>query len=412
MTDTSRTAVVVGAGLAGLSAATELADRGVAVRVLEARERVGGRVWSTTLTNGAIVELGAEWIMPGDTTLRELADRFGVPLADTGTDFGRREPWGPAAVSLEDQDAFIESANRARAALSDDEAATRTIGEFLDGVEGDPRARDLIRTRLQGTCALDLGRVSLLVASGAHAFTTARGPFVRMAPGNQALASAMAEALDDVRTGWPVDTIEHDGDGVVVRSGPHEERGDAVVVAVPAPIAARLRIAPAVPDPLGEALSELPMGVASKLAVATRGRPAVRSRQSSEVSMWCWVADGEDGRPRRCVTSFAGSASAQEALGVDRGRVGPWQEALAHMNPDLRFDGEPVMYAWADDPFTLGAYSAWDPTSAARADLFSRAVERVVFAGEHTADIDHSGTMEGAVRSGLRAADQVIAAIR
>ena len=66
MRHTSRTVLVVGAGFAGLSAATELHDLGFDVRVLEARERVGGRVWSTTLTNGAIVELGAEWIMADD----------------------------------------------------------------------------------------------------------------------------------------------------------------------------------------------------------------------------------------------------------------------------------------------------------------------------------------------------------
>ena len=64
---------MVGAGFSGLSAARRLADAGVDVTVLEARERVGGRVWSVTLTNGAVVEMGAEWIMAGDTRVREVA---------------------------------------------------------------------------------------------------------------------------------------------------------------------------------------------------------------------------------------------------------------------------------------------------------------------------------------------------
>src|SRR5512134_1954658 len=90
--------VVVGAGFSGLSAARRLVDAGIEVSVLEARERVGGRVWSTTLTNGAVVELGAEWIMAGDTKVRDTADRFGLGLVETGASYGRREPWGTTAA--------------------------------------------------------------------------------------------------------------------------------------------------------------------------------------------------------------------------------------------------------------------------------------------------------------------------
>ena len=80
------------------------------------------------------------------------------------------------------------------------------------------------------------------------------------------------------------------------------------------------------------------------------------------------------------------------------------------MNPDLTFEDEPVMYAWADDPFTLGSYSAWDAASMARdATCSPDRSDRVAFAGEHTAGPDHHGTMEGALRSGRRAAEQVAA---
>src|SRR5687767_12647637 len=105
--------LVVGAGFSGLSAARRLADAGVDVTVLEARERVGGRVWSVTLTNGAVVEMGAEWIMAGDTRVREVAQRFELALVETGASYGRREPWGAGAASLEAQDRFLEQANAA-----------------------------------------------------------------------------------------------------------------------------------------------------------------------------------------------------------------------------------------------------------------------------------------------------------
>jgi monoamine oxidase len=65
------------------------------------------------------------------------------------------------------------------------------------------------------------------------------------------------------------------------------------------------------------------------------------------------------------------------------------------------------MKVWADDPFARGAYSAWDPASLARRDLFERMHGGVAFAGEHTAG-EHSGTMEGALRSGRRAAADVL----
>ena len=126
--------------------------------------------------------------------------------------------------------------------------------------------------------------------------------------------------------------------------------------------------------------------------------------------MWCWTAAGEGGKTRRCVASFAGSPAAQASLGVTRGELAPWLEAVRAMNPDLTLVDEPVLYAWADDPYTLGAYSAWDPASWARREVFSRPVGPVAFAGEHT-EHDHHGTMEGALRSGRRASAQVLEAL-
>ena len=85
---------MVGAGLAGLTAARELSRAGAEVVVLEARERVGGRVWSRRLANGALVEMGAEFILPGNTAIRDLAERYGLGYWDKGMRYGRREPRG------------------------------------------------------------------------------------------------------------------------------------------------------------------------------------------------------------------------------------------------------------------------------------------------------------------------------
>jgi monoamine oxidase len=401
--DTSRTVVVVGAGLAGLAAARELADREVEVVVLEARERVGGRVWSATLENRAVVELGGEWIAEDDEALLALAERFDVPIIDTGADYKLRDAPG---VSIAEQDEFLEEANRARERLRD--AGGMSLGELIDRVPGSEAQRQALRMRLQGTCALDLSQVTARVLDEEPAFAPGGGRYVRLGPGNEKLATEIGWSLDDVRLGWAVDAVVERPGGVSVRSGSREVEAAAAVVAVPAPIAARLRYDPGLPPEVATALRELPMGVASKMAVGTKEPPTLRSLQSTDLPMWCWVANGTGDEPRRCVTSFAGSAHAQDILETSSGRVGPWLQRLREMNPDLELAGEPLWYAWADDPFTLGAYSAWDERSWARHDLFRRVVGRVAFAGEHTAGPRHYATMEGAVRSGVRAAGQVV----
>jgi monoamine oxidase len=72
-----RRAVVVGAGLAGLAAASALARAGREVVVLEARDRIGGRVWSRELADGSVVEMGAEFILPGNAVVEATARRLG-----------------------------------------------------------------------------------------------------------------------------------------------------------------------------------------------------------------------------------------------------------------------------------------------------------------------------------------------
>jgi monoamine oxidase len=399
---------VVGAGLAGLAAASDLAGRGVDVVVMEARGRVGGRVLSVRLPNGESGELGAEWIMPEDTALLDLAASLGLEAVDARVDYRRRDPWGAEAPTADELRAFLLAADEALARLSADEFAALSVGRFLDAVEGTSSQRRAVRMRLQGTSATDLDRVTLRVLEGDGSFTGATGPYRRIGAGNQTLAEAIARGLADVRTATSVEEIAHDRDGVTVRAPGVEVRSGAAIVAVPAPIVIRLRFDPALPEEVATALRQLPMGVASKLAVGVRGSPERRAVQNTDLPFWCWVGDGAEGTPRNVLASFAGSELAQEGLQTASGDASTWLERLREMNPDLVLDGEPVMKAWATDPYSLGAYSAWDARSWDRQSEFDRRVGRVCFAGEHTAGPRHHGTMNGAILSGRRAARQAL----
>jgi monoamine oxidase len=408
--DTVRRVVVVGAGLAGLAAARLLTDAGCDVTVVEARERVGGRIWSVRLDNGEIAEMGAEWIMPGDSELGAWMDRFGAPVAAAGIDYLRRVARGPGASSLEDQDIFLAAADTALATIPPDESAGLTLGTFLDALDAPGAGREAVRMRLQGTNAVDLGQVALrVVGGGSHAFAAAGATYRRMARGNQALPDAIAASLPDVRLGHRVRSVVHGPKGIAIQvEGDVEVAGIAAIVALPARVAAGLRFDPFLPDEIAIALHELPMGVASKLAVPLEAASTPRAIQSAELPFWCWVANGSDGAVRRCLGAFAGSELGQKSLATGTGDPGPWLERLSELNPDLMPCGTPVFKSWALDPLAMGAYAAWDNRSWDRMEHFQRTVGRLAFAGEHTAGPLHHGTMEGALRSGIRAATQVL----
>ena len=140
----SRRVIAVGAGLAGLAAADALARGGYEVEVVEARDRVGGRTWSRELANGVTVEMGAEFILAGNTEVRGLAAELGLELVDKGMRYGEREPRGGIGATAEAMAVAVGVADRALAAGA---GAGMSVRELLESLDLDPGAREALLVR-------------------------------------------------------------------------------------------------------------------------------------------------------------------------------------------------------------------------------------------------------------------------
>jgi monoamine oxidase len=391
--------IVVGAGFAGLAAAEALHRASVEVDLLEARARVGGRVWSVPF-DGAMVERGAEFILPHDKTVIALAERLGLRLVRKGTRYGNREPrGGEQRVTRRDVAAALRQIESQAPPPSGDGTLLGALGAY--GLE--PGVAEAIRARIEVSCAygaddLDAGALK----EGAASF----GDFdtFTVDGGNDRIARELATGLGEaVRLNTPVTRVGWSADGVRVFGGGREWTGDAAVMAVPASVLSDIAFDP----PLAPEKAAVRYGQAAKLFVALR-TPA----PPSEVlwvpgRFWCYTQLGPDGDPAPFVAAFAGSPGALEALEVDAGPE-RWLSALGRLRPDLELEPDTVtLSTWADDPWARGAYSARSVSSPMDTELLSRPVGPLFFAGEHTAGAWH-GLMEGALRSGSRAAQQLV----
>ncbi len=389
---TARRVVVVGAGFAGLAAAEALAGRGLEVDVFEARDRVGGRVHSTRLDNGATVELGAEFVLPGYDFLRETAARLGLSLYEKGTLYGDREPRGGPPVTRDELVA-------ADAALRN--PGTGSVTEALERLVPSAGARAAVAARLAVSSAHELeDQEAAVLAEGATGFGDF--PSHGVVGGNDRIALALAERLGGaVHTSTAVSRVAWSADGVVVRAGGEELAADACVIATPAPHALELEWDPPLPRWKHEALAAVRYGQAAKLFLPLVGPTAPSQTLSVPLRFWTWTQHGIS-----AACSFAGSPSALELLELGSGPE-RWAGEVRKLRSDLEYAaGPPLLSTWHDDPWARGAYSARTLSSPLDDQALTRRVGVVAFAGEHTAGRWH-GLMEGALRSGLRAASQV-----
>ena len=394
---------VIGAGFAGLAAALDLVDAGVDVVVLEARDRVGGRVWSQPIDgpggSGPMIERGAEFVLAGYDVMRSWLDRYGLGLVDTGMSYYVREPRGAGDVRVDD----MRAAATGLAALPRSEGAS--VASLLADLEVRPEVAEAVRARIEVSCAWSADDLAADVVD--HVASFADLPSHRVEGGNQSLALAMAEQLGPrVRLGVVVREVGHSPQGVLLETSRGTDLFDAVVITVPLPVLCELEITPPLPYDKRLALHRLTMGDAAKLHLALRAPAPTSAVLSVPDRFWCWTATGPDGDVLPVLNCFAGSPTAVHRLTPD---PRAWVDSVSALRDDLDLDSSTaVITTWHDDPWARGAYSADGlATQPGDAELVAAPTGRLFIAGEHTAG-EWSGLMEGALRSGSRAAREVL----
>jgi monoamine oxidase len=440
--------VVVGAGLAGLAAAREVVRRGASVVVVEARERVGGRVLNHPIGDGNVVEVGAQWIGPTQDRLEAVARELGVERFPT---YGQGENVIEYSGSLRRYRGTIPRLNPA--ALVDVEQAQRRLNRMarkvpleapweapgarrLDGQTAATWMRRNMATR-PGRMLLELGieavwaaqpeDMSLLhVLFYIHSaggldmlFETEGGAQQdRFLGGSQLVPIRMAEELGDERLvlGAPVRRIEHGIDGVTVHADGAHARGRRAILALAPTLAGRIAYDPPLPGYRDQLTQRMPMGTVAK-CMAIYDEPF-------------WRADGLSGEGtsdvgpvRLTFDNSPPSGSPGVLLGFlegrqarELGRVPAEARRAAVIDCFARLYGpraaKPVDYVeklWAEEEFTRGCYGCHMPTGGWTnyGPALREPIGPLGWAGAEYATV-WNGYMDGAIRSGERAAAEAL----
>lgn len=440
---------VVGAGLAGLVTARELDRAGREVVVLEARDRVGGRTLNLDIGDGEVVEIGGQWVGPTHERLHALAADLGVATFPTHTagenlvemngEVTRYEGLVPrlGPVHLADlgqsmyrldrmaRDVDLEAPwETPRAELLD----SRTLWSWLRRNVATPTALRAWRGIVETVWAVEPKDVSLLHAlfyiatsGGLEFLTNIEGGAQqdRFVGGSQRLALTMTEELGyRVRLRTPVRAIRHDGDAVRIHADGARVRARDVVVALPPALRHRIDYDPPLPAAQDQLSQRFPLGSVVKIALVydapfwrDDGLNGIAGSGDGPVT---FTADNSppDGSPGVIVAFLEGGFARR------LGRVDAEVRRRAVLDQLARIfgprAGEPVAYRevdWSAEPWTRGCYGGTLPPGVwtEYGHALREPVGRIRWAGAETAT-HFNGYMEGAVRSGERAAAEILAA--
>lgn len=441
-------AIVVGAGLAGLTAAEALANAGHSVLVLEARDRVGGRTFDHWIAPGAVVEMGGQWTGPGQTSVQALAKRQGIklfPSYSAGHNLYFRQgslrtysgaiPPASAAALIE-LEQTINDLNHLGAGVRADTPWTagqagsldeQTVAGWLAARNMSKEGQLLADLSIRGVYGEEPSQVSLLdllsaIPGVGGDFNTLIGSAqsLRFVNGPQQMSEGLARVLGDaVRLSSPVVWIEW-GDLATVGTTKSWFRARQVVVTVPKSVTAAIRFVPALPPVYAQYFQRQPTGATVKVQVVYETpfwrRQGLSGAVISDAGPIDLVYDNSppSGEPGVLV-AFAEGNYGRYLFGVTDA-----QRRAAVLANLTRFFGpeaaRPASYfdlVWAADPYSGGAYGSFNPPgviTSLGAAIAASAVDNIRFAGADYSP-EWPGYMEGAIRSGEAAAAAVIKAL-
>ncbi|MFO7276908.1 MAG: NAD(P)/FAD-dependent oxidoreductase [Pseudomonadota bacterium] len=426
--------VVIGAGAAGLAAAATLAQAGCSVLLLEARDRVGGRIWTRNEPGIPVpLELGAEFIHGRAQITFDLLQRAGIPALDA-----HHEHWiarDGRLQLMEDRFRRIAQVLAAARDLKPDEDLS--VADFLERVR-DPSnadACDAIRRMAEGFDAADPARASVrAIAEEWSSATGTDAPQFRPLGGYARVLEPLIAALDrsgvTLRLSTAVHTVDWSSDGVRIEATSLAQNLSAsvrcAIVTLPLSILQQaesaVRFVPAL-DEKRDALEGLSMGPVVKLVLRFR-TPFWESREPLRDASFFHAPDADfptfwNALPLRApvLTAWAGGPRAERLKGlalpelVDRAVRSA--AAIFGRGIDIAGELEAAWYHdWQRDPFARGAYSYVNTgCEAARRSLARPLGGRLFFAGEATDWEGEAATVAGALQTGMRAAREVLAAL-
>ncbi len=440
---------VVGAGYAGLTAAWRLHQAGRSVVVLEARDRVGGRIWTATLADGTAVDRGGAWLAPYHDVMFGLADEFGVDTYRThvagahllvGEQKTHRytglipkiSPW--AILTLVRANRRIDKMARTVpveapwTADRADEWDHQSIADWMarSGVTH-PLARDLFDSAVRGLFTGDLAGVSLLDlfflahAHGSieHLFSIEGGGQETLVDGGAgAIAVRMADALGDaVHLDAPVRSVAHGDDGVVIEADGLTVACRDAVITVPPALALDISFDPVLPDDRLALYRAAVAGPETKTLLVYEeafwrgdglsGQTA-EPQSVAEVTIDASPAAGTPG----VIASFTFGPVAErfDAMDGDERRRLLLDTMAARLGPRAAVPLEVIETPWAQQEWTRGCSMAHFPPGILTryGPLLREPLGHLHWAGTETSTVSH-GAMDGAARSGERAAAEILA---
>lgn len=438
--------IVVGAGAAGLAAARALRDHDLDVIVLEARDRIGGRVFTHHDSQSDLpIELGAEFIHGAAPELDEIAREAQLLTCDVA---GSR--WSANAGRFRQVDDFWERLDRVTRRLDANRTPDRSLADFLRRRPGGRRLateRTLVRQYVEGFHAADPERISerALATNGSPGDDIRERQLGRFLPGYRAAIEWLAEPLGDrVRTSAIVTRVRWAPGNIAIESRHHDGRSKPTTLARAAIITVPIGVLQASQGETGaiefdpdlrlkrDAIEHIAMGSVARIVLRLSERfwasnwfaKLARTPPLDTLSFlhtpdedfptW-WTAyplrvpilvgwRGGPGAKRIAALSFeevedTAIASLARQTGLSRTRLRGMLEAA-------------WMHDWDHDPFARGAYSYQLVGGVAAPQSLARPLRATLFfAGEAADSEGRTGTVHGAIATGRRAAADVVRAL-